>query len=97
MAFRAIAGVNMSWVVVWTIAIMTVTVIVAVLLYRTYDGALAQALSRPDLSARDVSLADRSSLAAVGRLLDSPKAQEVRLALDVLEQAEHPWMDGWWR
>jgi hypothetical protein len=94
LAFRAIPGVNMSWVVVWTIAIMTVTVIVAVLLYRTYDGALAQALSRPDLSARDTSRADRSSLAAVGRLLDSPKAQEVRLALDVLEQAEHPSLDG---
>jgi len=85
---NAIPGLTTMHIGVFALLVIVPWLIAGVLLYRDYAGALLQTLSRRALGTEELSLADSSSLRVVERLLQSPKLGDVRLALDVLEQAE---------
>lgn len=85
---NAIPGLTTMHIGVFSLLVIVPWLIAGVLLYRDYAGALLQTLSRRALGTEELSLADGSSLRVVERLLQSPKLGDVRLALDVLEQAE---------
>jgi AAA family ATP:ADP antiporter len=58
--------------------------------YRNYATTVLQTIKRRALKDVELTLTDEVSVAAVNRLLQSDQVGEARLALDMLETAEHP-------
>ncbi len=89
LAFNFIGGVTVSHVVAFTLLITILWIATANRMYRHYADSLRQSLRRRALNRAEVTLEDRSSLAVVDRFLHSDDLAQVRLALDVLENADH--------
>lgn len=87
---NAISGVTQLHVLLVTLGIAGAWLLAGRWVYREYAHTLIQNLSRRALRAETFVLADRSTLAAVEQLVQSADLREVRLALDLLAQAEHP-------
>ncbi|MDX1612916.1 MAG: HEAT repeat domain-containing protein [Candidatus Promineifilaceae bacterium] len=88
--FNAIPGLTIVHIVAFALLITLLWGVTALLAYRDYATALTQTLRRRALTAAELSLEDSSSLEVVERLLRSPRPSDVRLALDLLEAANHP-------
>jgi ATP:ADP antiporter, AAA family len=89
LAYVAIPGLTLIHLLFFTLLLMAAWLVCSVLVYRDYARTLVRSLSRRALNQAELSLEDGSSLAVVERLLQSANIGEVRLALDLLEQADH--------
>ncbi len=94
LVFEAIPGLTLIHTLLFTAAVTALWTAAGFLVYRGYRGALSGTVSRRALGEAELSLADASSLEVVENLLASGRASDARLALDVLEQAEHPSLDA---
>jgi HEAT repeat protein len=90
LVFSAISGLTLVHIVFFTLVVTLVWGLAGVWVYREYGVALVQTLSRRALGEVELSLDDSASLLAVEKFLRNGNSGEVRLALDMLEQAEHP-------
>jgi len=90
LVFNALPGLNLTHIVWLTLLIAVAWAAVSWLVYREYKGSLVSVIRRQSMAAAELDLADASTLAGVEKLLLSARAQDVRLALDALQQAEHP-------
>jgi HEAT repeat protein len=88
--FTAVGAVSQVTVLFFTLALAILSVVAGVWVYRAYGKTLVQTLSRRALGEEGLVLTDQASLAVVERLLYSGDLRQVRLALDLLAQAEHP-------
>lgn len=92
--FSAISSVTLVHVVVFTLIVTLIWGLAGIWAYRDYGAALLQTLSRRALGEVELSLDDSASLVTVEKFLQNGNIGEVRLALDLLEQAEHPSLEA---
>lgn len=92
--FNAIPGLTLTHIIWFTVIVCLLWTAAAFRSYSNYTGALLRSLNRRALGNDTLSLADGSSLAAVEKLVQSNKLREVRLALDMLTEAEHDSLNG---
>lgn len=85
--FGAIPGLGILHIMAFTLAVTVLWCAAALLVYRGYARALIGTLRRRALDPASLSLDDASSRAVVLGLQRSNRLPEVRLALDMLEQA----------
>jgi HEAT repeat protein len=91
--FNAIPGLTIIHISLFALVATAVWVGVGLLVYRGYSAELLQTLRRRALRPAELALDDGSSLAVVENLLQSGSLRDVRLALDLLEEAEHDSLD----
>ncbi|MEM7113917.1 MAG: HEAT repeat domain-containing protein, partial [Chloroflexota bacterium] len=92
--FNAIPGVTLTHIIWFTVLVCVLWTLAAFRAYGNYTGALVKSLNRRALSEEEMLLDDSSSLAVVEKLVQSDKLREVRLALDMLTQADHESLNG---
>lgn len=91
--FQAIPALTIFHLALLTLGITILWTASGFWVYRGYATSLLTVLRTSALqehTAIDLNLADPAALTVVTRLLTSDKLHEVRLALDLLQQAEHP-------
>jgi ATP:ADP antiporter, AAA family len=94
LGFNSFSSLSLIYLILFTVAVTLLWLATGMFTFREYAAALRRTLTRRALGNTVLSLDDRSSLAVVERLLQSPKLGEVRLGLDMLEQAEHDSLAG---
>ncbi len=88
--FNAIPGLTIIHVATLTLLLVLLWCAISLLVYREYGVTLLQTIKRRALGEVALTLTDEASLTAVHQLLQSNQVHEVRLALDMLETADHP-------
>jgi HEAT repeat protein/ATP/ADP translocase len=88
--FNAISALSILHIALFTLLVTIFWVAFGVLTYRDYAEALRHTLRRRALGEAALTLDDSSSLEVVEVMARSDSLREVRLALDLLESAEHP-------
>jgi HEAT repeat protein len=88
--FDSIGGLTAVHIAAFTLVISALWLAAGLLTYRGYADNLLQILRRRALGSDELILDDGSSLGVIERLLESGRLSDVRLALDMLEGAEHP-------
>lgn len=88
--FDAFGFVTLVHVAAFTLAVALLWLVSALLVYRDYATNLLRTMRRRALDPVTLNLDDRGSLAVAQRLITSSKLSDVRLALDMLQGAEHP-------
>ena len=88
--FNAIPGLTIIHVATLTLLLVLLWCAISLLVYREYGATLLQTIKRRALGEVALTLTDEASLTAVHQLLQSNQIHEVRLALDILETADHP-------
>ena len=88
--FNALGFVTLVQVAAFTLVVSLMWLVSALLVYRDYAANLLQTLRRRALDPVELTLDDKGSLNVVQRLITSSKLSDVRLALDMLQGAEHP-------
>ncbi|MEM7117105.1 MAG: HEAT repeat domain-containing protein [Chloroflexota bacterium] len=92
--FNAIPSLSLIHIIWFTVLVCILWTAAAFRAYGNYTGALLRGLNRRALGEAELSLDDGASLAAVEKLVQSDKLREVRLALDMLTEAEHGSLNG---
>lgn len=87
--FNAVSSLTFTALILFTVVVTVFWMIAGIWVYRGYGHALRYALSRRLLSETALTLTDGSSLAVIERLLQGTSVRNVRLALDILEAANH--------
>jgi HEAT repeat protein len=87
--FNAMSQFTILPIILFTLVITILWVTASILVYRDYASSLLKTLSRRALSEAELSLEDGSSLTVVENMLKSRHEREVRLALDMLQEAGH--------
>ena len=91
--FNTVSGFTFAFLVIFTAVVTAFWFTAGVRVYRRYGHALQHALRRRFLDETTLTLADGSSLAVIERFLQRNTVSDVRLALDVLEAADHKSVD----
>jgi HEAT repeat protein len=94
LVFSAIDGLSIIHIIYFTLFITVLWAIFGFSTYRHYATSLMQAIRRRALDSAEISLDDSSSLGLVERLFESENLLEVRLALDMLEDAAVETLDN---
>jgi HEAT repeat protein len=81
-------------VVYFTLALLGCWAAAGVVLRRKYGDKIGQSMRRRLFDSDDLFLKDRSSLLVAEAMLQSQEPKEVNHALEFLEKAEHPALDG---
>jgi len=89
LAFNAISGVTSLHVAIFTLVVSVIWTASALLAYRGYASALIQSLRRRALNPAELTLEDSSSMAVIQGFLANDNIREIRLALDLLQDARH--------
>jgi AAA family ATP:ADP antiporter len=92
--FSLIEGLTVVHIAGFTLVVSLLWLAAGLLTYRGYADNLLQTLRRRALGSDELILDDASSLGVIERLLESNRLSDVRLALDMLEGAEHPSLSG---
>jgi HEAT repeat protein len=88
--FDSIEGLTLVHIAAFTLAVSALWLTAGLLTFRGYASNLLQTLRWRALGSDELILEDASSLGVIERLLESSRLSDVRLALDMLEGAEHP-------
>ena len=86
----ALGDATLVHVAVFTLAVSLLWMVSALLVYRHYAANLLHTLRRRALDPVELTLDDKGSLAVVQRLVANGRLEDVRLALDMLQGAQHP-------
>ena len=88
--FDALGNVTMVHIALFTLGISLLWTISAILVYRDYAANLLKTIGRRALGAVGLFLNDNANLTVVRRLMSSNSPTDVRLALQMLQEADHP-------
>ena len=88
--FDALGGVTLVHVAIFTLAVSLLWIVSALIVYRDYAVNLIRSMRRRTLDPVELNLEDKANLEVTERLLTSEKLSDIRLALDMLQGAEHP-------
>jgi len=88
--FDALGDTTLVHVAIFTAGVAILWIGSALYVYRDYAANLIRSMRRRALDPVELNLDDKANLAVANRLLTSEKLSEVRLALDMLQGAEHP-------
>ncbi|MCA9969747.1 MAG: hypothetical protein KC425_06010, partial [Anaerolineales bacterium] len=91
--FQAIPGLTLVHLAAFTLGVSLLWLLAGGFVYRGYAGGLLQTMRRRALQPAEMRLDDASTFAVVERLLHSDRLTDVRLALDMLTEADHPTLD----
>ncbi len=91
--FNALGTMDMVQVAMLALLLTVLWLGAALLVYRDYAANLLKTMRRRALGAAELAL-DDASLVVVDRLVASHELRDVRLALDMLQRAEHPALAG---
>ncbi len=88
--FDAVGNVTLVHIAAFTLLVTLLWLGSALVVYRRYGVNLLKSMRRRVLDPVELTLDDEASLAVIQRLISSNKLTDVRLALDMLQGAEHP-------
>ena len=88
--FDALGDVTLGHVAAFTLTVSLLWLASALLVYRGYAANLLKTMRRRALDPVELSLDDKAGLDVTRRLITSDRLSDVRLALDMLQGAEHP-------
>jgi HEAT repeat protein len=88
--FDALGGVTLVHVAAFTLGVSLLWLASALLVYRGYGANLVKTMRRRALDPIELTLDDKASLEVTRQLITSSKLSDVRLALDMLQGADHP-------
>ena len=89
MAFGSGGSGSDKVVIVYVIIVCLCWISCSMYLYRDYARSLLKSLGRRALGSSNMAIEDGHTLQVIEKYLESPDAQQVRLALEVLRGAEH--------
>ena len=91
--FQSFASLSLIHIAAFTLVVSLFWLAAGGLVYRRYAGGLVQTMRRRALAPAEITIDDASTLAVVQTLLRNDRLTDVRLALDMLADAEHPSLD----
>ena len=92
--FNAIPSLTLFHIVLLTLFICLAWIVTSLRVYREYKASLFTIIRRQSFDEADINLEDGYTMEVIHNLIQSDRLYQVKLALNMLQKAEHPSLDN---